>query len=64
MWPDITLYVVSILVAWYLIVYGTIHIVSALVSLVGMWAICRWVSEIFAGFTLCHGGKQADRLVA
>ena len=29
-WPDITLYVVSIMVAWYLIVFGTIHIVSAL----------------------------------
>ena len=26
-WPDITLYAVSILVAWYLIVFGTIHIV-------------------------------------
>jgi hypothetical protein len=29
-WPDITLYAVSILVAWYLIVFGTIHMVSAL----------------------------------
>ena len=29
-WPGITLYVVSIMVACYLIVYGTIHIVSAL----------------------------------
>ena len=29
-WPGITLYVVSIMVAWYLIVFGTIHIVSAL----------------------------------
>ena len=29
-WPDITLYVVSVMVAWYLIVFGTIHIVNAL----------------------------------
>jgi uncharacterized membrane protein HdeD (DUF308 family) len=29
-WPSITLYVVSILVAWYLIVFGIVHLVSAL----------------------------------
>jgi uncharacterized membrane protein HdeD (DUF308 family) len=29
-WPDITLYVVSILVAWYLIVFGIVHVVNAL----------------------------------
>jgi uncharacterized membrane protein HdeD (DUF308 family) len=29
-WPSITLYVVSILVAWYLIVFGIMHLVSAL----------------------------------
>ena len=99
-WPAITLYVVSIMVAWYLIVFGTVHIVSALagpkvpwwwtglllgiselvlgvwaahswerslvtlVTLVGVWAICRGVNEIFAGFTLRQVGKQAERLVA
>jgi uncharacterized membrane protein HdeD (DUF308 family) len=99
-WPDITLYTVSILVAWYLIVFGTIHLVNALagpklswwwtglllgtselvlgvwsarswehslftlVTVVGVWAICRGVNEIFAGFTLREVGKQADRLVA
>ena len=88
------------MVAWYLITFGTIHIVNALagpklswwwtglllgiselvlgvwaarswehslvtlVTLVGVWAICRGVSEIFAGFTLRQVGKQADRLVA
>jgi uncharacterized membrane protein HdeD (DUF308 family) len=57
-WPDITLYAVSIMVAWYLIVYGIIH------TLVGVWATCRGVNEIFAGFTLRQVGKQADRLVA
>src|SRR4030095_3628870 len=29
-WPDITLYVVSILVAWYLIAFGVVHLVGAL----------------------------------
>ena len=29
-WPDITLYVVSGLVAWYLIIFGIIHLVGAL----------------------------------
>jgi uncharacterized membrane protein HdeD (DUF308 family) len=29
-WPSITLYVVSILVAWYLIAFGIIHLVDAL----------------------------------
>ncbi|HZD71965.1 MAG TPA: DUF308 domain-containing protein, partial [Actinomycetes bacterium] len=29
-WPSITLYVVSILVAWYLIVFGIMHLVNAL----------------------------------
>ena len=88
------------MVACYLIVFGTIHIVSALaapklpwwwtglllgiselvlgvwaarswaqslltlVTLVGVWAICRGVSEIFAGFTVREVGKEADRLVA
>jgi uncharacterized membrane protein HdeD (DUF308 family) len=98
-WPDITLYTVSMFVAWYLIALGIIHIVNALagpkpswwwtglllgiselvlgvwaarswehslvtlVTLVGVWAICRGVNEIFAGFSLRQVGKQADRLV-
>ncbi|MFZ1288399.1 MAG: DUF308 domain-containing protein, partial [Candidatus Phosphoribacter sp.] len=98
MWPGITLDVASIMVAAYLIAYGTIHIISALagpklswwwtglllgiselaigawaarswetslftlVTLVGVWAITRGVSEIFAGFTLREAGKQADQL--
>jgi uncharacterized membrane protein HdeD (DUF308 family) len=100
LWPGVTLYVVSILVAWQLVIFGITHIVSALagpkaswwwtglvlgiselvlgawaaasweqslvtlVTLVGAWAICRGVSEIFAGFTLRRIGQQAGRLVA
>jgi uncharacterized membrane protein HdeD (DUF308 family) len=99
-WPGITLYVVSILVAWYLIAFGIVHLVTALagpklplwwtglllgiaelvlgvwaarswehslvtlVTLVGVWAISRGVSELFAAFTLRQAGKQAERLVA
>jgi len=99
-WPGITLYVVSILVAWYLIAYGIVHLVSALagpklswwwtglllgiselalgvwaarswehslvtlLTLVGVWAICRGVNEIFAAFTLRQVGKDAEKLVA
>ena len=33
-WPDITLYVVAILVAWYLIVFGILHLVGALEGLI------------------------------
>jgi uncharacterized membrane protein HdeD (DUF308 family) len=29
-WPDATLYVASVLVAWYLVIFGVVHIVSAL----------------------------------
>jgi uncharacterized membrane protein HdeD (DUF308 family) len=37
-WPDITVYVVSILVAWYLIVFGIIHLVDALAGpTLGYW---------------------------
>ena len=97
MWPGITLYVVSIMVAAYLVAYGTIHVISALagpkvawwwnglllgiaelvlgvwaarswetslftlVTLVGVWAITRGVSEIFAGFSLREVGKRAER---
>jgi len=99
-WPDITLYTVSILVAWYLIASGTIHLVNALagpklswwwtglllgaselvlgvwsarswehslftlVTVVGVWAICRGVSEMFTGFALREASRQANELVA
>jgi uncharacterized membrane protein HdeD (DUF308 family) len=31
-WPDITLYIVSIFVAWYLVVFGIVHLVGALAA--------------------------------
>jgi uncharacterized membrane protein HdeD (DUF308 family) len=35
-----------------------------MVTPVGVWAISRGLTEIFAGFTVRQVGKQADRLVA
>ncbi len=44
-WPDITLYVVSILVAWYLIVFGVLHLVSALAGPKVAW----WWTQLLGG---------------
>ncbi len=51
-WPAITLYTVSIMVAWYLIVYGTIHIVSALAGPKLPWwwtGLLLGISELVLG---------------
>ena len=51
-WPDITLYVVSILVAWYLIFFGIIHLVDALAApKVGWWwtGLLLGVAELALG---------------
>jgi uncharacterized membrane protein HdeD (DUF308 family) len=39
------------------------HSLVTLLTLVGVWAICRGLNEIFAGFTLRRVSRQADRLV-
>lgn len=44
-WPDATLYVVSILVAWYLIVFGIMHLVSALAGPKLAW----WWTQLLLG---------------
>ena len=44
-WPDITLYVVSIFVAWYLIVFGIVHVVSALSGPKVDW----WWTQLLTG---------------
>jgi uncharacterized membrane protein HdeD (DUF308 family) len=63
-WPDVTLYVVSILVAWYLVVFGTVQrSLFTLVTLVGAWAIFHGVNEIFAAFAVRETGRRVDRLV-
>jgi len=44
-WPDITLYVVSIFVAWYLIVFGIVHLVNALAGPKTSW----WWTQLLTG---------------
>jgi len=44
-WPDITLYVVSIFVAWYLIVFGVMHLVGALAGPKVEW----WWTQLLLG---------------
>jgi uncharacterized membrane protein HdeD (DUF308 family) len=44
-WPDITLYVVSVFVAWYLIVFGIVHLVSALSGPKASW----WWTQLLTG---------------
>jgi uncharacterized membrane protein HdeD (DUF308 family) len=51
-WPDITLYVVSVLVAWYLIVFGIVHLVDALAGpKLGYWwtGLLLGVAELVLG---------------
>ena len=51
-WPDFTLYVVSILVAWYLIFFGIIHLVDALAGpKVGYWwtGLLLGIAELVLG---------------
>jgi uncharacterized membrane protein HdeD (DUF308 family) len=51
-WPAITLYIVSIMVAWYLIAFGTVHIISALAGPKLSWwwtGLVLGISELVLG---------------
>lgn len=56
-WPDITLYVVSILVAWYLIVFGIVHVVNALAGPKVSW----WWTQLLLGIAELVLGVWAIR---
>jgi uncharacterized membrane protein HdeD (DUF308 family) len=56
-WPDITLFVVSILVAWYLIVFGIVHLVSALAGPKVSW----WWTGLLLGIAELVLGVWAIR---
>jgi uncharacterized membrane protein HdeD (DUF308 family) len=56
-WPGITLYVVSILVAWYLIIFGIIHLVSALAGPKVDW----WWTQLLLGIAELVLGVWAVR---
>jgi uncharacterized membrane protein HdeD (DUF308 family) len=56
-WPDITLYVLSILVAWYLIVFGIVHVVNALAGPKVSW----WWTQLLLGIAELVLGVWAIR---
>jgi uncharacterized membrane protein HdeD (DUF308 family) len=56
-WPDITLYVVSILVAWFLIVFGIMHLVGALAGPKVPW----WWTQLLLGIAELVLGVWAVR---
>jgi uncharacterized membrane protein HdeD (DUF308 family) len=56
-WPDITLYVVSILVAWFLIVFGIVHLVGALAGPKVPW----WWTQLLLGIAELVLGVWAVR---
>jgi len=65
-WPGITLYVVAILLAWYLIIFGVMHLISALAGpKVSYWwtQLLLGVAEIFAAFSIRQAGRRAEHLL-
>ena len=61
-WPGITLYVVSILAAWYLIVFGIIHIIDALAGpkLPWWWSgLLLGAAELVLGVWAARSWEQA-----
>jgi uncharacterized membrane protein HdeD (DUF308 family) len=56
-WPGITLYVISVFVAWYLIVFGIVHVVSALAGPKLAW----WWTQLLLGVAELALGVWAVR---
>jgi len=61
-WPDVTLYVVSILVAWYLVIFGIVHIVTALAGPKLPWWWTRLllgIAELVLGMWAVHSWQRS-----
>jgi uncharacterized membrane protein HdeD (DUF308 family) len=61
-WPGATLYVVSILVAWYLIVFGMVHLVSALAGPKLPWwwtGLLLSIAELVLGVWAVHSWQRS-----
>jgi uncharacterized membrane protein HdeD (DUF308 family) len=61
-WPAVTLYVVSILVAWYLIVFGIVNLVSALAGPKLEWwwtGLLLGIAELVLGVWAVHSWQRS-----
>jgi uncharacterized membrane protein HdeD (DUF308 family) len=61
-WPGQTLYVLSILVAWYLIVFGIVHIVTALAGPKLPWwwtGLLLGIAELVLGVWAVHSWQRS-----
>jgi uncharacterized membrane protein HdeD (DUF308 family) len=62
-WPGVTLYVVSILVAWYLIVFGIVHLIGALAGpkLAWWWTgLLLGAAELVLGVWAVHSWQRSN----
>jgi len=61
-WPHATLYVVSILTAWYLVIFGIVHLVTALAGLKLPWWWTRLllgIAELVLGVWAVHSWQRS-----
>ena len=61
-WPHATLYVVSILTAWYLVIFGIVHLVTALAGPKLPWWWTRLllgIAELVLGVWAVHSWQQS-----
>jgi uncharacterized membrane protein HdeD (DUF308 family) len=61
-WPAATLYVVSIFVAWYLIVFGIVHLIGALVGPKVAWwwtGLLLGAAELVLGVWAAHSWQRS-----
>lgn len=61
-WPDVTLYAVSVLVAWYLVIFGIVHIVTALAGPKLPWWWTRLLlgtAELVLGIWAAHSWQRS-----
>ncbi len=61
-WPGVTLYVVSIFVAWYLIVFGVVHLIGALTGpkLAWWWTgLLLGAAELVLGVWAVHSWQRS-----
>jgi uncharacterized membrane protein HdeD (DUF308 family) len=61
-WPGATLYVLSILVAWYLIFFGIVHVISALAGPKVPWwwsGLLLGIAEVVLGVWAVHSWQRS-----